>query len=92
MNDGTSRIELDCGIAHERIRAWLEDELALDEASGAYAYLEDGSRCRVEIRALDPRAFGSISLERTSLVVSGENRAVASFRRLFELRFVSAGG
>ena len=92
MDEGSGRIELDCGIACNRICAWLDDELALTRGSSAWVYVSDGGRCLVETHALEPRAFGRIALERTSLVISGDEQAIASFRKLLTLRFASAGG
>jgi hypothetical protein len=85
-------IDLDCGIAYGRIAGWLDDELALPSENNAWTYACDGGSCRVAIEPLENRSFGLISLERTHLLVQGDETALASFYKLFTLRFLSAGG
>ena len=72
-------VNLDCGIAYERLQGWLEDELGLPEEDGGYAFACKDARCMVRI-------------ERTSLHIEGSSAAVEPFMRAFTLRFISAGG
>ena len=85
-------VNLDCGIAYERLQGWLEDELALPCEDGAYAYRFGSAGCSVRIEPLEPRCIGRVSIQRTGLHVEGSSVAVEPFMRAFTLRFISAGG
>ena len=85
-------LDLDCGIAYGRIALWLDDELALPRENGHWTYSVNSRACRIELEPLESRAFGNISIERTRLTACGDAEALASFERLFTLRFISAGG
>ena len=86
-------MELDCGIRKERIDTWLDDELRLERGCGdAWVFRFEKAECQVETAALESRPLGTIELERTKVVVDGDDAAVDEFMRLFTLRFVSAGG
>ena len=85
-------MELDCGIAKARIDAWLDDELGLPCEDGRRVFHFEGESCAVMTTALESRPLGAIEIERTSLQVEGDPRAVEELMRLFTLRFVSAGG
>ena len=86
-------LELDCGIAPVRMRAWLEDELELaQDDTGAFLYEADAGWCRVTIAPLGKSGRGYFALERTKLAISGEAGAADAFMRQFTLRFLSAGG
>ena len=81
-------MELDCGIAKTRIDAWLDDELGLK----GRVFRFEGEACTIATAALESRPLGAIKLERTSLQVEGDPRAIEEFMRLFTFRFMSAGG
>ena len=84
-------LELDCGIAPTRIVSWLEEELMLgQDGHGAYVFDRDGQSCAATVTALGKS--GRFALERTLLVVSGDEPTVEAFMHLFTLRFLSAGG
>lgn len=85
-------IDLDCGITYARIAAWLDDELALPFDDEHWTYESEAQRCRISLEPLENRSFGTISLERSHLVASGDPDALSSFEKLFTLRFISAGG
>ena len=93
MAEKPQNITLDCGIAYARIEAWLASELGLAcETDGRWTFETDDATCAVALQPLPPRTVGAVSLERTQLVVSGNNAAAEAFMKLFTLRFVSAGG
>lgn len=85
-------MELDCGIQYGRIATWLDAELCLPREGEDWVFACDGATCRVSASPLECRAIGGIELERTLLAACGEQGAIDAFRRLFTLRFVSAGG
>ena len=85
-------VNLDCGIAYERLQGWLEDELGLPEEDGGYAFACKDARCMVRIEPAEPRPIGQVRIERTSLHIEGSSAAVEPFMRAFTLRFISAGG
>ena len=96
MTSERERIEVDCGIACERIRTWLDDELSLERRpageSDVWVFTAEGGRCVIEIAPLEPRTLGRVAIERTSVAITGDDSTIARFRKLFTLRFVSAGG
>lgn len=85
-------MELDCGIARRRIVGWLNDELSLARDGRAWVYEADGKECRITAEELENRTLGTVSLERTLVVVEGDEATTDAFMRLFTLRFISAGG
>ena len=85
-------LDLDCGISHARIAAWLNDELALVQSDEGWVFSSESHTCLVKASPLESRVFGTIALERSRLMVSGEAEALAEFEKLFTLRFISAGG
>ena len=89
-------IDLDCGIAYMRIAGWLNEELALkhenERKDNLWLYTAHGCVCRIQAEPLESRKLGRVALERTRLRVVGDKEALASFERLFTLRFISAGG
>ncbi|MBQ9068122.1 MAG: hypothetical protein IJ131_03535 [Eggerthellaceae bacterium] len=85
-------IELDCGIAQQRIVSWLEGELRLPHEDDGYRYSHEGTTCIARTQPLENRTVGTVSIERTALYIEGEADAVAAFMHLFTLRFISAGG
>ena len=85
-------LDLDCGISHARIAAWLDDELALPRSEGGWAFFAGDRSCHVEVTPLESRVFSTIALERARLTASGDAEALAAFEKLFTLRFISAGG
>lgn len=85
-------MELDCGISHERIVGWLNDERGLPSANGGWTFAYNGSTCRVFADDLGKQTINRVTLERTLLRIEGDPQAVEEFMRLFTLRFVSAGG
>lgn len=85
-------LDLDCGIAAGQLEEWLGRELCLELRGGAWAFGHEGAMCTVELTALEPRALGSVMLERNCLRISGDESAVDELYRLFILRFASAGG
>lgn len=90
MNEKT--LDFDCGIAYERLFAWLDEELALARSDGNWTFEDGGSTCTVALEPLENRSFARLELERAHLVVRGHAEAVATFEKLFTLRFMSAGG
>ncbi|HAM14541.1 MAG TPA: hypothetical protein DCP91_01475 [Eggerthellaceae bacterium] len=89
-NDG--HLDLDCGIAYDRIASWLEDDLALPRSDGRWMFHRNGGTCSIALEPLESRAFRNVCIERTRLMAEGEPDALESFERLFTLRFISAGG
>ena len=88
-----TRIEIDCGIAYERLASWLDAELAaVQDSKGAWLVPFGQSSCEVMLDALPPQALGSLELERTRMVAQGRVEAIDSLKRRFDLRFLSAGG
>lgn len=87
-----AHIDLDCGISYARIASWLETQLPTVAEGDSWVFHADGSSCLIRTEALEPRSFGTISLERTRLTVDGDWHAVDEFHRLFALQFYSAGG
>ena len=85
-------LDLDCGIAYERIATWLASELALPKSGPAWVFEHASRSCTVELCELEPRMLRTLSLERCRLIARGDDAAVEEFERLFTLRFVSAGG
>ena len=85
-------MDLDCGIAYDRIASWLSDELSLPCEGARWTFAADGSSCTVTLDRLEPRRFTNLELERSHLVAKGDASAVDAFERLFTLRFMSAGG
>ena len=89
-------LDFDCGIAYTRIASWLDDELRLPRHDGTWLYKpkppNDQGSCIIRLEPLESRALGAIALERTRLTARGNAEALASFERLFTLRFISAGG
>ena len=90
MNERT--LDFDCGIAYERLFVWLDEELALARSNGSWTFDDRGSTCTVTLEPLESRSFAHLELERTHLEASGQAAAVATFEKLFTLRFMSAGG
>ena len=88
----TGRIDLDCGIAYARIATWLDDELALPRDESRWVFHDAGKTCRISLELLENRMFRHVSIERTRLVAEGDAEVLASFEKLFTLRFISAGG
>ena len=91
-NEPLHEIDLDCGISYARIASWLDDELALPRDQGRWLYVCGTESCLIALEPLENRTLGNISLERTHLNVDGDPAAIASFKKLFTLRFISAGG
>lgn len=85
-------MELDCGIQRKRIVSWLRDELALPREGQAWLFEADGKACRITTDELESRRLGTVDLDRTLVVVEGDDEAEEAFMRLFTLRFMSAGG
>lgn len=85
-------LDLDCGISHARIAAWLDDELGLARSNEGWEFAIENHACFVKVSPLESRVFGTIALERSHLVVNGDAEALAEFEKLFTLRFISAGG
>lgn len=85
-------LDVDCGISHARIASWLDDELALPRSGEGWIFSEENGSCLVKVTPLESRVFGTIALERTRLIASGDAEALAAFEKLFTLRFISAGG
>ena len=72
-----------------RIEAYLR---SLDEARQiAEARYEIGG-CEIALRPLEESRVGSYAFPRTLVTFSGEEEAVARFRRQFMIRFLSLGG
>ena len=101
LGDGRT-LNLDCGIAYARIASWLDDELHLPYLDGRWLYRpessfdqenrQETSTCTIALEPLESRPLGAIVLERSHLTAQGNPDALASFERLFTLRFISAGG
>ena len=91
-NGPLHEIDLDCGISYARIASWLDDELALPRDQKRWLYVHGNESCLVALEPLENRTLGNISLERTHLTVDGDPVAIATFEKLFTLRFISAGG
>ena len=87
-----NRIDLDCGISYARIASWLDDELALPREQECWVYTLGGQTCTIALEPLEDRPLGAVRLERSHLTAHGERNALASFEKLFTLRFISAGG
>ena len=89
-------IDLDCGIAYTRIAGWLNEELALkregEGENGAWLFAVQERVCRIQAEPMERRKLGRVELERTRLRAAGDEEALASFEKLFTLRFISAGG
>ncbi len=87
-----NRIDLDCGISYARIASWLDDELALPREQECWVYTLGDQTCTIALEPLEDRPLGAVHLERSHLTVHGDPDALASFEKLFTLRFISAGG
>ena len=87
-----NRIDLDCGISYARIASWLDDELALPRERGCWIYTLGTKACAIALEPLEDRPLGAVRLERSYLTAHGDRDALASFEKLFTLRFISAGG
>ena len=87
-----NRIDLDCGISYARIASWLDDELALPREQECWVYTLGAQTCTIALEPLEDRPLGAGHLERSHLTVHGDPDALASFEKLFTLRFISAGG
>ena len=87
-----NRIDLDCGISYARIASWLDDELALPCNQERWTYALGTQTCAITLEPLEDRPLGAVRLERSHLTVHGDPDALASFEKLFTLRFISAGG
>ena len=87
-----NRIDLDCGISYARIASWLDDELALPREQECWVYTLGDQTCTIALEPLEDRPLGAVRLERSHLTVHGDPDALASFEKLFTLRFISAGG
>ena len=87
-----NRIDLDCGISYARIASWLDDELALPREQECWVYTLGDQTCTIALEPLEDRPLGAVHLERSHLTVHGGPDALASFEKLFTLRFISAGG
>lgn len=85
-------MELDCGIAYQRIASWLDDELSLPYENGTWTFAFNGKACQVKAAPLPSRTLGKFGLERTQVAIGGDPTALDEFYRLFTLRFISAGG
>ena len=92
MERPVKTIDLDCGIAFERIESWLNDELELPRSGQSRIFADQGETCSIRIEPLEQRTLGLVSIERTHLIAQGSPGAVESFEKLFTLRFISAGG
>ena len=87
-----NRIDLDCGISYARIASWLDDELGLPHERKCWVYTLGDQTCTIALEPLEDRPLGAVHLERSHLTVHGDPDALASFEKLFTLRFISAGG
>ena len=87
-----NRIDLDCGISYARIASWLDDERALPREQECWVYTLGDQTCTIALEPLEDRPLGAVHLERSHLTVHGDPDALASFEKLFTLRFISAGG
>ena len=87
-----NRIDLDCGISYARIASWLDDELALPREQECWVYTLGDQTCTIALEPLEDRPLVAVHLERSHLTVHGDPDALASFEKLFTLRFISAGG
>ena len=87
-----NRIDLDCGISYARIASWLDDELSLPRERECWVYTLEMQTCTIALEPLEDRPLGAVHLERSHLTVHGDPDALASFEKLFTLRFMSAGG
>ncbi len=87
-----NRIDLDCGISYARIATWLDDELGLPHERECWVYTLEMQTCTIALEPLEDRPLGAVHLERSHLTVHGGPDALASFEKLFTLRFISAGG
>lgn len=87
-----NRIDLDCGISYARIASWLDDELALPREQECWVYTLEMQTCTIALEPLEDRPLGAVRLERSHLTALGDRDALASFEKLFTLRFISAGG
>lgn len=84
---------VDCGIKLDRIATWLDEELQLGESGqNHWLFSYEDQECTVTLAPLENRTIASLELERTELSIDGDQAAVDAFYRLFELRFMSAGG
>ena len=87
-----NRIDLDCGISYARIASWLDDELGLPRERECWVYTLEMQTCTISLEPLEDRPLGAVHLERSHLTAHGDPDALASFEKLFTLRFMSAGG
>ena len=85
-------LDLDCGIAYERIEQWLSEGLGLSCDGTCWVFYEGDQTCCIQLERLEPRMHSLIGLERTRLLAEGDAAALERFERLFTLRFLSAGG
>lgn len=85
-------MKFDCGISAARLTAWLDDELKLERAEDAWIFSCEDGTCCIKVQPLESRSFKTVSIERAELSATGDETAIASFNKLFILRFVSAGG
>jgi hypothetical protein len=93
MEETVGTLQLECGIEAELLSAWIVESLESREVGESRWVVElaDGP-CVVTLTVGDPRKVRELRIPRTFLCVTGAQEALTAFKRLFMLRFASAGG
>ena len=93
--DAHGRLDLDCGIALNRIATWLDADLACPRNGDAWHFQNEEAACTIELTDLGSHALSThdaMQVQRTRLLATGNAQAIESFCHQFVLRFISAGG
>ena len=83
------RIQENWALPMARIEEYLQ---SLDPARRSLDMYYEIGGCRVSLRPLEDSRVGAYAFPRTLVTFSGEEEAVARFRRQFMLRFLTLGG
>ena len=93
MKDEVAIFDADCGLEVAKLSSWIAESLNAREVGSLRWMVElDGAACIVELTRCEPRTVGGLMLPRTRMHIEGHPQALAEYKRLFMLRFASAGG
>lgn len=82
-------IYIDSGIYPQYVLEYVDKEICLPrDGSGRYIY----KNCYVTITPTEGRTFGSVRMPRTDIHMWGAEADCKEFERLYQMRFLSAGG
>lgn len=93
MKGEVAVFDVDCGLEVPKLSSWIAESFNAREVGSLRWMVElDGAACIVELTRCEPRTVGRLMLPRTRMRVEGHPQALAEYKRLFMLRFASAGG